>query len=124
VLGRHEGLWRFTPGQRRGIGVASAEPLYALRSDPASNALVVGPRRALGARRVAAVGRLHLPVDRAEAKLRYRSPAISAAVEQVGNGFELELDAPVEGVAPGQVAVLYDDGAVVGAGVITTIEGS
>ena len=43
-VGRHDGLWRFTPGQRRGLGVASTEPLHVLRSDPRTNTLVVGPR--------------------------------------------------------------------------------
>ena len=43
-LGRHDGFWRFTPGQRRGLGVAAAEPLYALRTDARSNTVVVGPR--------------------------------------------------------------------------------
>ena len=120
-LGRHDGFWRFTPGQRRGIGVASAEPLYALRTDAASNVLVVGPRTALGVRRVTADGALHVPVERAEAKLRYRSAPIAAAVEPVEGGFALELDDPAEAVAPGQVAVLYDGDAVVGAGVIRAV---
>jgi len=120
-LGRHEGIWRFTPGQRRGIGVASAEPLYALRTDAASNVLVVGPRTALGVRRVTAEGALHVPVERAEAKLRYRSSPVAAAVEPIDGGFALELDEPAEAVAPGQVAVLYDGDAVVGAGVIRAV---
>jgi tRNA-uridine 2-sulfurtransferase len=120
-LGRHEGIWRFTPGQRRGIGVASAEPLYALRTDAASNVLVVGPRTALGVRRVTAEGALHVPVERAEAKLRYRSSPVAAAVEPIEGGFALELDEPAEAVAPGQVAVLYDGDAVVGAGVIRAV---
>ena len=47
VLGRHRGIWRYTPGQRRGIGVAAPEPLYALRTDRAANALVVGPHASL-----------------------------------------------------------------------------
>ena len=64
VLGRHEGLWRFTPGQRRGVGVVSREPLHVLRSDRESNTLVVGPRSALGARHVAASGRLYDSVAR------------------------------------------------------------
>jgi tRNA-uridine 2-sulfurtransferase len=118
VVGRHDGIWRFTPGQRRGIGVAGAGPLYALRTDRAANTLVVGPREALRTRRVRAVGALHLPVRRAHAKLRYRSSSVSATVEPTDDGFELELDEPVEAVAPGQVAVLYDGGAIVGAGVI------
>ena len=117
-LGRHDGIWRFTPGQRRGIGVAAAEPLYALRTDRSANTLVVGPREALRTRLVRVEGHLHVPVTRADAKLRYRSPSVMARVEPTDTGFTLELDQPVEAVAPGQVAVLYDDGAVVGAGVI------
>jgi tRNA-uridine 2-sulfurtransferase len=120
-VGRHEGVWRFTPGQRRGLGVASDEPLYALRTDAVSNVLVVGPRTALGARRVTAEGALHVPIERAEAKLRYRSSPIATAVERLEGGFALELDEPAEAVAPGQVAVLYDGDAVVGAGVICEV---
>ena len=57
-----------------------------------------------------------------DAKLRYRSPSVPATIEPTDDGFELELDEPVEAVAPGQVAVLYDGGAVVGAGVIQETE--
>jgi tRNA-specific 2-thiouridylase len=123
VLGRHDGLWRFTPGQRRGLGLASPEPLHVVRSDRATNTLVVGPRSSLGARTVTARGSLYLPVDRAEAKLRYRSQPVGATVTPVPGGFELELDEPVDAVAPGQVAALYDDDAVVGAGVIESATG-
>jgi tRNA-uridine 2-sulfurtransferase len=122
-LGRHDGLWRFTPGQRRGLGIASAEPLFALRADRATNTLVVGPRCALGVRTVVARGRLYVPVDHAEVKLRYRSPAVAADVTLSDDGFTLELADPVEAVAPGQVAVLYDDDVVVGAGVIESATG-
>ena len=118
VVGRHDGLWRFTPGQRRGIGIASREPLYALRSDVDANALVVGPRRALGATHVEASGRLYVEVDDVEVKLRYRSAPVAARVSATAGGFALELSEPVEAVAPGQVAILYADDAVVGAGVI------
>ncbi|HYX76534.1 MAG TPA: tRNA 2-thiouridine(34) synthase MnmA [Gaiellaceae bacterium] len=121
-LGRHEGFWRFTPGQRKGLRVAAGQPVYALRAEPATNTVVVGPRAALATDTVTVRGRLHLPVGRAEAKLRYRSPAVGAAVEPIGNGFRLRLDAPAYGVAPGQAAVLYDDGAVVGAGTIEPAE--
>jgi tRNA-specific 2-thiouridylase len=123
LLGRHEGLWRFTPGQRRGLGLTSGEPLHVVRSDPASNTLVVGPRRSLGARSVAAEGRLYVPVERVQAKLRYRSRPVGAAVTPTFGGFALELDEPVDAVAPGQVAVLYDDDVVVGAGVIESATG-
>jgi tRNA-uridine 2-sulfurtransferase len=122
-LGRHAGFWRFTPGQRRGLGVSSGTPLYALRTDPRANTVVVGPRAALARTVVAArSGRLFVPVERVEAKLRYRSPAAPALVEPEGRGFRLALDEPVYGVAAGQAAVLYEGEAVVGAGVITSAE--
>jgi tRNA-specific 2-thiouridylase len=121
-LGRHGGFWRFTPGQRKGLGVAAGEPLYALRSEPATNTVVVGPRPALATREVEARGRLHVPARRVEAKLRYRSPALPADVVAGGDGFRLLLDEPAFGVAPGQTAVLYEDGVVIGAGTIRVTE--
>jgi tRNA-specific 2-thiouridylase len=123
VVGRHDGLWRYTPGQRRGIGVASPEPLFALRTDRERNALVVGPRRELGSTRVEARGRLYAHVHEAEAKLRYRSAPVAARVSATADGFSLKLAEPVEAVAPGQVAVLYDRDVVVGAGVIERATG-
>ena len=117
-LGRHGGYWRFTPGQRRGLGIAASAPLYALRSDAATNTVVVGPRASLARTRVTASGRLYVPVVEADAKVRYRSPAIRARVTQRNHGFELDLAEPVYGVAPGQAAVLYEEDAVVGAGLI------
>ena len=119
-LGRHDGFWRFTPGQRRGLGLASSEPLFVLGTRPAENAVVVGPRASLARTRVSARGRLHTRTDRVEAKLRYRSPAVAAHVEPTPRGFRLELDEPAYGVAPGQAAVLYEGDAVVGYGLITS----
>jgi tRNA-uridine 2-sulfurtransferase len=121
-LGRHGGFWRFTPGQRKGLGVAAGEPLYALRSEPATNAVVVGPHAALATDEVHVRGRLHVEVDRAEVKLRYRSPAVGATVSATDRGFRLHLDRPAYGVAAGQAAVLYDGDAVVGAGTIEPVE--
>ncbi len=122
-LGRHDGVWRYTPGQRRGLGLATPEPLYALASEAATNTLTVGPRRALEVREVEVEGRLYTSIDRAEVKLRYRSAAVPAEVAPSEGGFSLWLDEPAYAVAPGQVAVLYDDDAVVGAGVIVSAAG-
>ena len=120
-VGRHSGYWRFTPGQRRGLRVAAPDgPLYALGTIPARNAVIVGPRGALARTRVGVRdGRLHVPVRCADAKLRYRSPAVRAKVDAGRPGFSLELEQPVEAVAPGQAAVLYEEGAIVGAGSIS-----
>ena len=117
-LGSHDGFWRFTPGQRRGIGVAAGKPLYVLRTDSGANAVVVGPRESLAVETISARGRLYVRVNRAEVKWRYRSPAVPAAVEETEHGFRLLLDAPAYGVAAGQAAVLYEDDVVVGAGVL------
>jgi tRNA-specific 2-thiouridylase len=117
-LGRHTGHWRFTPGQRKGLAVSASRPLYALHADAVTNTVVVGPREALRRSTVEAVGTLHVPVERAQAKLRYRSPAVAARVQRRPDGFRLELEEPAYAVAPGQAAVLYEEDAVVGAGVI------
>jgi tRNA-uridine 2-sulfurtransferase len=118
-VGVHDGTWGFTPGQRRGIGIVAERPLYVLDTDAAANTVVVGPREALARRRVLAAGRLYVQVDRAEAKLRYRSAPVTARVSDTADGFELGLDEPVYGVARGQAAVLYEGDAVVGCGTVT-----
>ena len=121
VLGRHDGYWRFTAGQRRGLGVAASRPLYVLRTDRSSNAVVVGPHESLAVTSVEVDGRLYLPVTRGEVKLRYGSPPVLASVVAVNGGFSLELEEPAQAVARGQVAVVYEDDAVVGAGIITGV---
>ena len=119
-IGSHDGYWRFTPGQRRGIGVAGGEPLYVLATDPRANAVVAGPRNRLARTSVSVRGRLYAPVERVEAKLRYRSPALPALVEPLKSGFRLELEEPAFGVALGQAAVLYEEGVVVGCGLVSS----
>jgi tRNA-specific 2-thiouridylase len=117
-VGRHSGFWRFTPGQRKGLGVSAEQPLYAIRSDARTNTVVVGGREALARTTIDASGHLYVPVDRAHAKLRYRSEGVPARIHLYEGGFRLELDQPAYGVAPGQTAVLYEDDIVVGAGLI------
>jgi tRNA-specific 2-thiouridylase len=120
VLGRHQGFWRYTPGQRKGLGVAAGAPVYALKTIPERNAVVVGPRESLARRTVDADGKLHVDVGHAEVKVRYRSPAAPATVEALRRGFRVEFEEPVYGVAPGQAAVVYEQDVVVGAGRVTS----
>jgi tRNA-specific 2-thiouridylase len=121
VLGRHRGHQHYTVGQRRGIGVAAAEPLYVLATDAASNRVTVGTRADLRAERVvvreATLYRDGAAVDRV--KLRYRSrplPARVAGAPPAGahRRLELELGEPVDGAAPGQTACLMAGDAIVG----------
>jgi tRNA-specific 2-thiouridylase len=120
-LGSHAGYWRFTPGQRRGLRVAAGRPLYVLRTEPSTNAVVVGPRERLAASAIEAEGRLYVPAERVLAKLRYRSEGVPARVARANGGFLLRLERPAHAPARGQVAALYEGDAVVGAGIVTGV---
>ena len=127
MLGRHRGQHRFTVGQRKGLGIASGEPLYVVDKDAQSNRVVVGPREALQSSRVTLRNaRLHRDGARVDrVKLRYRSrPLAARVVERPASGgrqpaltFELERAADV--AAPGQMACLMDGELVIGWGTIT-----
>jgi len=127
VIGRHRGHHGFTVGQRRGLGVATNEPLYVLRVDARANRVVAGTREELETTRVQVRGARLLRdgarVDRV--KLRYRTkplPARLRGADALGAGshraLEIELAEPVDGAAPGQLACLMDGDAIVGWGTI------
>ena len=92
-----------------------------MRTDAATNTVTVGARERLAVSSVETRGRLYVPVARGDVKLRYRSTPVPASVATTDDGFVLELSEPAFGVALGQVAVVYDEDAVVGAGVITAV---
>jgi tRNA-specific 2-thiouridylase len=125
ILGGHAGQRHFTIGQRRGLGVAAAEPLYVVDKELSSGRVRVGPKAALQTNRVTVrAANLHRPasvVDRV--KLRYRSrPLAGSVAEQVGPGshpqLTVQLDEAADGVAPGQTACLMQGDRIVGWGVI------
>lgn len=125
VLGRHAGLIGFTIGQRRGLDVGGqAEPLYVVRLEPATNRVVVGPRSALAVAGVtlermnwlgAAPGPAGMAVT---VKLRSMAPLVPGWLMMDAGGGRIMFDAPQYGVAPGQAAVCYDGGRVLGGGFI------
>ncbi len=118
VLGLHPGHHNFTVGQRRGLGIASPEPLYVLGTDAVANSVTVGARGELERRAVRLRdARLHRPHSRVNrVRLRYHSAPIGCAARSRpgAGGLELELDEPAYGVAPGQTACLMDGDLVVG----------
>ena len=125
VLGQHRGQHRYTVGQRRGLGVGDSHALYVLDKQPAGNRVVVGPRSALGTRRVALRGvQLHRRGERVDrVKLRYRSRPLSGQLDgDLAPGrhrqMRAELAEPAEGPAPGQLACLLDGELVIGWGTI------
>jgi tRNA-specific 2-thiouridylase len=117
-LGAHAGHHEFTVGQRRGLGIAAAEPLYVLATDAAANRVVAGPREELAASRVRLRGAvLHRGPARIDSvRLRYRSRPIGCSIRASSSQdeLELELSEPVYGVAPGQTAALMDGELIVG----------
>jgi tRNA-specific 2-thiouridylase len=126
VLGRHEGAVAFTIGQRRGLGVAAAEPQYVQAVDASAGVVTIAPLAALARHEVELIdATLHRPVSRVHARLRVHMADVGATIEPFAEGLRLHLDEPVFAVAPGQVAVLYDDeGVVVGAGTIAAVRRS
>jgi tRNA-specific 2-thiouridylase len=122
LLGGHDGDVRFTVGQRKGLGIAAAEPLYVLSTEAATNRVVVGTRDELATRRVdvrpATLYRDGSRVDRV--KLRYRSSAVACRIECGAERVVIELDEAVHGVAPGQTACFMEGDRVVGCGTIAS----
>ncbi len=125
VVGQHRGQHLFTVGQRRGIGIPGQTPLYVLDKDPRSDRVLVGPRAALATARVRVrAALLHRPGARVDrVKLRYRSAPLPARLlgdPPAGehDALTIELERPVNGAAPGQLACLMDGELVIGWGSI------
>jgi tRNA-specific 2-thiouridylase len=120
-LGGHDGYWRFTVGQRRGLGIAAADPLYVLATDRDTNTVTVGPRARLGVAEltledVQISGRLdERPLD---VRVRYRGRSLRGRAHRRGERLHVDLMDVADGVAPGQTAALYRDGRLVAAGTI------
>ena len=124
VVGRHEGLWRYTQGQRRGLGVAWSEPLYVLDKDLAANRLVVGVQAELAADSCL-VRDVNLFADPATwpetvfLQTRYRQRAKPGRCGFADGGLRLHFDVPHTRPTPGQIAAVYTgDGLVLAGGVI------
>ncbi|MGE3143389.1 MAG: tRNA 2-thiouridine(34) synthase MnmA [Hyphomonadaceae bacterium] len=109
VLGEHPGVIHYTIGQRRGLGVATGEPLFVVKLDARGRRVIVGPREALGVRTIELREVNWLGDDLPEAvRVRVRSTRAPLPARLARNGaWRVELETPEEGVAPGQAAVFY-----------------
>lgn len=123
ILGAHTGIHHYTVGQRRGIGISSAQPLYVIGIDSIKNRIVVGnPEellrdefRAAGVNWIAFASPTE-PV-RAEVRVRYRHTAVSATITPLpDNRVQVKFDQPQRAITPGQATVFYRGDEVVGGG--------
>ncbi len=123
VLGQHEGVHRFTVGQRKGLGVAAGRPLFVTRIDPETSTVHLGGDDALGTdtarlEDVVLAEGVALPL-RARVRVRYRHEGDWATVDGAGERAACaQFDERVRAVTPGQVAVFYEGERVMGGGII------
>ena len=123
IMGEHAGVHRFTVGQRKGLGIASREPLYVIQTDPATQRVIVGGsddllRGSLVARDVNWVS-IGIPSDclQAEVKIRNKHAAARATLVPLSpDSVEVRFEEPQRAVTPGQAAVFYQGELVLGGG--------
>ena len=124
-IGRHRGIGSYTVGQRRGLGIASGEPLYVLRKDAVANALVVGRKGSLAAATLTASevnwvsGISPRETLHAKASIRFRQREAEAEIDPIGDGrVRVRFQEPQSAIAPGQSVVFYQGETVLGGGII------
>ena len=130
ALGEHKGIFHYTVGQRRGLGLAAAEPMYVCSVCPESNTVIVGPHDQLYTKTLIARDINLIPMERLDAplqvgaKIRYRHPEQPATVWQLdADTLRVEFDSPQRAITTGQAVVLYDGDTVIGGATITSATG-
>jgi tRNA-specific 2-thiouridylase len=123
VVGRHGGIHRYTVGQRKGLGIASARPVYVSAIDAGRNRVVVASREESASAGAEVEKAVFSPGSgtgpmRGTARIRYRHAGVECLAEPAGDRLRVRFAAPQAGVAPGQSLVLYDGDRVVGGGII------
>lgn len=124
VLGEHAGVHRFTIGQRRGLGIATGEPLYVISTDPATQRVVVGRDNELLSDRLVATGVNWISIaglsepTRARVRIRHKHQAAPATLHPTSDASRVEVsfEEPQRAVTPGQAAVFYSNDLVLGGG--------
>lgn len=124
ILGKHDGYWQFTIGQRKGIGIASAKPLYVIDIDSKTNSVIVGYKEDLEnnfleLKDFYSSYPLRNNSFEALVKIRYNMKATLAKIS-ISNSIQIEFTEPISGITKGQACVIYDkeDGHLIGGGLI------
>jgi tRNA-specific 2-thiouridylase len=121
LLGKHDGIHQFTVGQRKGLGIATGNPIYVTKIDANTGRVYVGDEEYLF-RSSFSIKKFHLVRNVSESvfevKIRYRSKPVKVKLHQRNNSVTLEFFEKQKSVTPGQIAVLYQEDEVVGGGFI------
>ena len=124
ILGKHTGLYNYTIGQRKGLGISYKVPLFVLGFNKAKNEVIVGEEKELYKKEITVTDINLLLVDKIEetmevdVKTRYSSKVAKAKIEQDGENIKVTFDEPQRAITPGQSAVFYVGDIVLGGGKI------
>lgn len=125
IIGKHKGIVHYTIGQRKGLGISSANPMYVCKKNISNQTVVLGGESDLYSKSLVAEDINLIAYDninkplRLKAKVRYKQEEQWATVEQTGDGtVHIEFDLPQRAIARGQAVVFYDEDVVVGGGTI------
>lgn len=124
ILGKHTGMYNYTIGQRKGLGISYKSPLFVIGFNKEKNEVIVGEGEELFKKEIIVSDINLLLVDEivgemeVEVKTRYSSSAAKAKITQDGNNIKVVFDEPQRAITPGQSAVFYIDDIVVGGGKI------
>ncbi len=124
ILGKHKGIFSYTIGQRKGLGVSAKEPLYVLAIDAKANNIIVGKKQQLKNKGLIAK-ELNLLIDylpkKAKAKIRYAHKEAECKIEKIGEKVKIIFSRLQEAITPGQAVVFYDRDTVLGGGTIEEV---
>jgi tRNA-specific 2-thiouridylase len=126
ILGKHKGIWNYTIGQRKGVGVSSTEPLYVLELRKDTNEVVIGPKDKTmkDTLRAENLNWIIKPIKddfSAQAKIRSTQQQVNVKVKLSGDSMIVKFDDMQKSIAIGQSLVLYDNDLVLGGGIISEI---
>ena len=127
VLGHHKGIWNYTIGQRKGIGVSATEPLYVLELRKDTNEVVIGPADKTFKKELTAVNLNWIAFDKLEnerkvyAKIRSTQQPTPVTITPNGDDVDVVFDELQKSIAIGQSVVFYDEDVVLGGGVIDKV---
>lgn len=124
ILGKHTGLYNYTIGQRKGLGISNSVPLFVLGFNKEKNEVIVGEEKELYKTKIKVENINLILVDEitewmeVDVKTRYSSKVAKAKIIQVGNTIQVEFEEPQRAITPGQSAVFYVGDIVLGGGKI------